>query len=176
MPLIMARSRISPARRGRVGWSDRRRWRGPSSTSVRGIEMVAPFEVLCLLSLRLRGVGEHEAFLPGAAAARGQSRGEVGVRHRGRVRGHRAAGPGRRPFPPPRQPTEDRKVLLEALLELAPHAAAEGVWLAVEPINRYEDFMVNRIDQAVSLGEEVERETGVGSVRGCADLFHMNIE
>src|ERR671910_701750 len=59
---------------------------------------------------------------------------------------------------------------------LAPHAAAEGVWLAVEPINRYEDFMVNRIDQAVSLGEEVERETGVGSVRVCADLFHMNIE
>ncbi|HEV3014628.1 MAG TPA: sugar phosphate isomerase/epimerase, partial [Actinomycetota bacterium] len=35
---------------------------------------------------------------------------------------------------------------------------------------------VNRIDQAVSLGEEVERETGVGSVRVCADLFHMNIE
>ena len=80
------------------------------------------------------------------------------------------------PFTPPRQPDEDRKVLLEALAELATHAAAEGVWLAVEPINRYEDFMVNRIDQAVSLGEEVERETGVGSVRVCADLFHMNIE
>src|SRR5918995_930776 len=130
MPLIMARSRISPARRGRVGWSDRRRWRGPSSTSVRGIEMVAPFEVLCLLSLRLRGVGEHEAFLPGAVAARGQPRGEVGVRHRGVIPGRGGAGGlppagggifGRRlpPFPPPRRPTEDRKVLLEALLELA---------------------------------------------------------
>ena len=80
------------------------------------------------------------------------------------------------PFIPPRQPTEDRKVLLEALVELAPHAAAEGVWLAVEPINRYEDYMVNRIDQAVSLGEEVERATGSASVRVCADLFHMNIE
>lgn len=80
------------------------------------------------------------------------------------------------PFTPPRLQREDRKVLLEALGELAPHAAAEGVWLAVEPINRYEDFMVNRIDQAVSLGEEVERETGASSVRVCADLFHMNIE
>ena len=80
------------------------------------------------------------------------------------------------PFTPPRGQREDRRVLLEALVELAPHAAAEGVWLAVEPINRYEDYMVNRIDQAVSLGEEVERETGLGSVRVCADLFHMNIE
>jgi sugar phosphate isomerase/epimerase len=80
------------------------------------------------------------------------------------------------PFTPPRQPEEDRKVLLEALVELAGHAAAEGVWLAVEPINRYEDYMVNRLDQAVDLGEEVERAVGVGSVRVCADLFHMNIE
>ena len=80
------------------------------------------------------------------------------------------------PFTPPRGQREDRRVLLEALVELAPHAAAEGVWLAVEPINRYEDYLVNRIDQAVSLGEEVERETGLGSVRVCADLFHMNIE
>ncbi|HZB51853.1 MAG TPA: sugar phosphate isomerase/epimerase family protein, partial [Mycobacteriales bacterium] len=80
------------------------------------------------------------------------------------------------PFTPPRGEREDREALLEALAELGEHAAREGVWLALEPINRYEDFMVNRIDQAVSLGEEVERETGVGSVRVCADLFHMNIE
>ena len=80
------------------------------------------------------------------------------------------------PFTPPRQPEEDRRVLLEALVELAAHADAEGVWLALEPINRYEDYMVNRIDQAVALGEEVERQTGLGSVRVCADLFHMNIE
>jgi len=80
------------------------------------------------------------------------------------------------PFTPPRQPADDRKVLLEALLELAGHAAREGVWLAVEPINRYEDYMVNRLDQAVGLAEEVERELGLDSVRVCADLFHMNIE
>jgi sugar phosphate isomerase/epimerase len=80
------------------------------------------------------------------------------------------------PFTPPRQPADDRKVLLEALVELAEHAAAEGVWLALEPINRYEDYMVNRLEEAVDLGEEVERETGLDSVRVCADLFHMNIE
>jgi len=80
------------------------------------------------------------------------------------------------PFIPPRQPDEDRKVLLEALVELAEHAAAEGVWLAVEPINRYEDYMVNRLDEAVGLADEVERATGLASVRVCADLFHMNIE
>jgi sugar phosphate isomerase/epimerase len=80
------------------------------------------------------------------------------------------------PFIPPRPPEEDRKVLLEALLELAPHAASEGVWLALEPINRYEDYMINRLDQAVDLAEEVERELGLDSVRVCADLFHMNIE
>jgi sugar phosphate isomerase/epimerase len=80
------------------------------------------------------------------------------------------------PFTPPRGEREDRKVLLEALGELGEHATREGVWLALEPINRYEDYMVNRLDQAVSLAEEVERELGLRSVVVCADLFHMNIE
>ena len=80
------------------------------------------------------------------------------------------------PFTPPRQPAEDRAVLLEALVELSEHATREGVWLALEPINRYEDYMLNRLEQAVDLAEEVERATGHGSVRVVADLFHMNIE
>jgi sugar phosphate isomerase/epimerase len=80
------------------------------------------------------------------------------------------------PFHPPREPAEDRKVLLEALAALGEHAAREGVWLALEPLNRYEDHMVNRLEQAVDLGEEVERQLGVEAVRVCADLFHMNVE
>jgi sugar phosphate isomerase/epimerase len=80
------------------------------------------------------------------------------------------------PFTPPRSPQEDRKVLLEALSVLGEHAAREGVWLAVEALNRYEDYMVNRLDQAVDLAEAVQRLVGVGSVRVCADLFHLNIE
>jgi sugar phosphate isomerase/epimerase len=79
------------------------------------------------------------------------------------------------PFVPPREAAEDRKVLLEALVELGEHATREGVWLAVEPINRYEDYMVNRLDQAVDLAAEVRR-AGFDAVRVCADLFHMNIE
>jgi len=79
------------------------------------------------------------------------------------------------PFVPPREAEDDRKVLLEALVQLGEHAAREGVWLAVEPINRYEDYMVNRLDQAVELAAEV-RQAGFDSVRVCADLFHMNIE
>lgn len=80
------------------------------------------------------------------------------------------------PFAPPRDAAGDREVLLAGLSELAGHAAAEGVWLAVEPINRYEDHMVNRLEQAASLAEEVRRETGHDSIRVVGDLFHMNIE
>jgi sugar phosphate isomerase/epimerase len=80
------------------------------------------------------------------------------------------------PFVPPRSAAEDRAVLLEALCELAGHAAAEGIWLAVEPINRYEDYLVNRLDQAASLATQVRGETGHDSIRVVADLFHMNIE
>src|SRR4030095_8127639 len=36
--------------------------------------------------------------------------------------------------------------------------------------------MVSRLEEAFSLADEVERASGHGSVRVCADLFHMNIE
>src|ERR687890_250612 len=52
------------------------------------------------------------------------------------------------PFTPPRPPAEDRRVLLDGLRELAAHAEAEGVWIALEPLNRYEDHMVNTVAQA----------------------------
>ncbi|WP_214370526.1 sugar phosphate isomerase/epimerase family protein [Pseudonocardia sp. H11422] len=80
------------------------------------------------------------------------------------------------PFTPPRSAADDREVLFEALAELGEHAAREGVWLALEPLNRYEDYMINRLDQAAELAEQVRRELGYDSVRVCADLFHMNIE
>ena len=80
------------------------------------------------------------------------------------------------PFAPPRAAAEDHEVLVEALEELGEHAAREGVWLAIEPLNRYEDHMVNRLEQAVALADEVEREHGFDTIGVCADLFHMNIE
>lgn len=80
------------------------------------------------------------------------------------------------PFAPPRSAADDRKVLLDALVELAEHAAREGVWLALEALNRYEDYMLNRLEQVAELAGEVERATGRASVRACADFFHLNIE
>jgi sugar phosphate isomerase/epimerase len=80
------------------------------------------------------------------------------------------------PFAPPRTAEEDRKVLLEALIPLAEHAEREGVWLALEALNRYEDYMINSLGQVVGLAQEVEEATGTRSIRACADFFHLNIE
>jgi sugar phosphate isomerase/epimerase len=74
------------------------------------------------------------------------------------------------PFEPPRDEAGDRSVLLEALAVLGEHAASLGVLLCLEPLNRYEDHMVNRLSQAVSL---IEGLPGLGV---CADTYHMNIE
>ena len=76
------------------------------------------------------------------------------------------------PFEPPRTGAEDREVLLAALGELGAHATAEGVELYLEPLNRYEDHMVNRLDQAVDL----VRAVGIPAVKVVADTFHMNSE
>ncbi|WP_199550333.1 sugar phosphate isomerase/epimerase family protein [Streptomyces sp. N35] len=76
------------------------------------------------------------------------------------------------PFEPPRSEAEDRAVLLAGLAELGEHAKREGVTLYLEPLNRYEDHMVNRLGQAAALIEEV----GLDSVKIGIDSYHMNIE
>ena len=76
------------------------------------------------------------------------------------------------PFRPPRSPEEDRAVLVDALIELGEHAELVGVSVFLEPLNRYEDYMINRVEQAIELCEHV----GVGSLKVMGDFFHMNIE
>jgi sugar phosphate isomerase/epimerase len=76
------------------------------------------------------------------------------------------------PFEPPRSPEEDRAVLLDGLAQLGEVAASAGVLILLEPLNRYEDHMVNRLEDAASL----IRELGMPSVRIGADTYHMNIE
>ncbi len=76
------------------------------------------------------------------------------------------------PFEVPRTEEEDRRVLLDALEELGEHADKEGTLVLLEPLNRYEDHMLNRVEQAVDLCEAVGRD----SVKVMGDLFHMNIE
>jgi sugar phosphate isomerase/epimerase len=74
--------------------------------------------------------------------------------------------------PPPRSTEEDLAVLVDALTELGQHATAQGVQVFLEPLNRYEDHMVNRLEQAAEICDEV----GLGAVKVMADTFHMSIE
>lgn len=62
--------------------------------------------------------------------------------------------------------------LVEALKPSAEDAAAHGVVLGLEPLNRYETSLINTVEQALEVVE------AVGSP-GCGvqvDTFHMNIE
>jgi len=76
------------------------------------------------------------------------------------------------PFEPPRTEQQDTEVLLEMLSGLARHAQEEGVAIVLEPLNRYEDHMVNTVARAVELCEQV----GSPALRIVADSYHMNIE
>jgi sugar phosphate isomerase/epimerase len=62
-------------------------------------------------------------------------------------------------------------LLLAQLRDLVPAAQAAGVSLFLEPLNRYEAYIVNRVEQGAAIAAEVGPEIGV-----MADFFHMNIE
>jgi sugar phosphate isomerase/epimerase len=76
------------------------------------------------------------------------------------------------PFEPPRSPEDDRAILIDGLGTLAAHATSEGVQLFLEPLNRYEDYLVNTLADAASLVTEVSSD----GLRIVADTYHMNIE
>lgn len=65
----------------------------------------------------------------------------------------------------------ERDLLLAQLRDLTPDAQAAGVSLFLEPLNRYEAYIVNRLEQGAAIAAEVGPEIGVMS-----DFFHMNIE
>jgi len=58
-------------------------------------------------------------------------------------------------FVPPAAPAEDL-VPAGGAAGIADHAAREGVWPAIEPINRDEDDLTNGLEQAFGLGEVIE--------------------
>ena len=58
-------------------------------------------------------------------------------------------------FVPPAAPAEDL-VPAGGAAGIADHAAREGVWPAIEPINRDEDDLTNRLEQAFGLGEVIK--------------------
>jgi sugar phosphate isomerase/epimerase len=76
------------------------------------------------------------------------------------------------PFNSPRTEAEDTEILLDAFGKLATHAEAEGVTIALEPLNRYENHMINTLADATALCEKIG-SPGVGIA---ADTYHMTIE
>jgi D-psicose/D-tagatose/L-ribulose 3-epimerase len=68
-------------------------------------------------------------------------------------------------------PDQEWKWAIESLKECQAHAEKCGVRLALEPLNRFETYFLNRCDQALALAEDVGGDCGV-----CLDIFHMNIE
>ena len=76
------------------------------------------------------------------------------------------------PFKAPRSPAEDRLILIDMLGQLGDHAAAQGVTVYFEPLNRYEDHMVNTLAQGTDLLHALNHR----NVKLMADIFHMSIE
>ena len=70
------------------------------------------------------------------------------------------------------QKKQERAWCVETLGEVSQIAADHGVVLGLEPLNRFETDMVNTVDQALSLVQEV----GHPSLQIVLDTFHSNIE
>jgi len=76
------------------------------------------------------------------------------------------------PMVPPRSDSEDTAVLLESLGSLNKIAAETDTFIYLEPLNRYEDHMLNTLQSAAKVIEMGR----FSNVRLTADAFHMNIE
>lgn len=77
---------------------------------------------------------------------------------------------GKRPRERPGQDEWDWSA--ECLARLAEHAAASGITIGLEPVNRYESPLINTCEQAVRLAEMI----GAANVKIHLDTYHMNIE
>lgn len=70
------------------------------------------------------------------------------------------------------QRQQERDWCVQTLAEVSAVASDYGVFLGLEPLNRFETDMVNTADQALSILDEV----GHPSLRFVLDTFHANIE
>jgi sugar phosphate isomerase/epimerase len=68
-------------------------------------------------------------------------------------------------------PEEEWKWAVESMKEIYEHSEKAGVRLAIEPLNRFETYFINRAEQAMALAEATGPNCGV-----CLDAFHINIE
>jgi D-psicose/D-tagatose/L-ribulose 3-epimerase len=74
--------------------------------------------------------------------------------------------------PPERPEQQEWEWSAECLARLAEHAAAAGVTLGLEPVNRYESPLINTCEQALRLADMI----GAPNVEIHLDTYHMNIE
>jgi len=81
----------------------------------------------------------------------------------GLIRGRRVEGVSRE---------QAMEWLVAALRECASYAVQKGVWLNFEPLSRLDSNLINTVDEALSLLEEV----GTPNLGLLLDTFHMNIE
>ena len=68
-------------------------------------------------------------------------------------------------------PEQEWDWAVASLKEIYAHSQPLGVKLAIEPLNRFETYFINRGAQAMALAEAVGDDCGV-----CLDAFHINIE
>ena len=68
--------------------------------------------------------------------------------------------------------TLEKRLLVELLKEIGEHARKVKAFVLLEPLNRYETHLINRLEQAVEIVQKVNNPY----VKIMADLFHMNIE
>jgi sugar phosphate isomerase/epimerase len=76
------------------------------------------------------------------------------------------------PMVSPRSREGDMKAILASLKELEPVAQECGIYLYLEPLNRYQDHMLNTIQDAVNIIEEGK----FSMVKITGDFYHMAIE
>lgn len=72
---------------------------------------------------------------------------------------------------PDATPAQEWHWVVEGLREVYALAERLGIRLALEPLNRFETYFLNRGDQALALARQVGPNCGV-----CLDAFHLNIE
>lgn len=72
---------------------------------------------------------------------------------------------------PDSTPENEWKWLVEGVSEIYEVAEAKGVRVGVEPLNRFESYLITRAEQALALCAEVGPNLGV-----VLDAFHINIE
>jgi sugar phosphate isomerase/epimerase len=72
---------------------------------------------------------------------------------------------------PDSTPEKEWMWVKEGLQEVYELSQRRGIRIAIEPLNRFETYFINRADQALAMAKEVGLDCGV-----CLDTFHLNIE